>query len=343
MSAVQPREAVGREPGRDILTHRRSRRPRRNGRLVAMVTAAVVVLAGVTVVLVGAFSKSGSSSPPGAGSTPSSPTNSPAASGSASPAAWSADQLRRFDAASALIASKKGHVGIVVEDRRTGLVWRGGEPTTLIWAGSTPKLAFALALREQARSGGRALDANATKQIAAMLSVSDNQAADSLWDRYAGSDPNAWMTRFHAFGMTTATYVNGFPKRWGFVKCSAQDLVGLMDYILTKANPDDRAYLVNAMRTVGDIQHWGVWGAGAALQPGVKDGWSVEKDDGKDHWITATVGFAGPDQQYSIGAMYHQLPGGDSIQEGVHTLTDLVATVFGAPVPAPVVIPPPDS
>jgi hypothetical protein len=336
MSAVLPREAVGREPGRDILTHRRT--PRGGRPVVALVIAVVIVLAGVTVLLVGAFSKSPPSSPPDARSAPSSSSPS-----SAGPVSWSADQLRRFDAASALIASKKGHIGIVIEDRRTGLVWHGGEPTTLIWAGSTPKLAFALALREQARSGGKALDANTTKQITAMLAVSDNQAADSLWDRYTASDPNAWLTRFHAFGMATATYVTGFPKRWGFVKCSAQDLVGLMDYILTKANADDRSYLVNAMRIVGDIQHWGVWGAGAALQPGVKDGWSVEKDDGKDHWITATVGFAGPDQQYSIGAMYHQLPGGDSIQEGVHTLTDLVATVFGAPVPAPVVIPPPDS
>jgi hypothetical protein len=40
-----------------------------------------------------------------------------------------------------------------------------------------------------------------------------------------------------------------------------------------------------------------------------------------------------------VAAMYHQPPGGDSIQQGVHTLTDLVATIFGAPVPAPVVIP----
>jgi hypothetical protein len=270
-----------------------------------------------------------------------------ATSTSASPgdpaAAWGADQLRRFDAASALIASKHGHIGIVVEDRQTGLVWRGGEPNTLIWAGSTPKLAFALALRESARSRGTTLDATTNTQIAAMLAVSDNHAADTLWNRYATSDPAAWMARFHGFGMTTATYVDTFPKRWGFVKCSAQDLVALMDYILTKADPADRAYLVNAMRTVGDIQHWGVWGAGSALQPGVKDGWSVEKDAGKDHWITATVGFAGPNERYSIGAMYHQLPGGDTIDEGVHTLTDLVATVFGASVPAPAVVPPADT
>lgn len=334
---MQPREAVGREPGRDILTHRRS--PRDSRPLVLLVIAVVIVLAGVTVLIVGALSRSSPSS--SASPDTSGPTASAGGSVGPTPVAWSADQLRRFDAAAALIAAKKGHVGIVVVDRRTGLVWHGGEPATLIWASSTPKLAFALALRQGFH--GAVLDANATKQIAAMLATSDDRAADSLWDRYAASDPNGWLSRFHAFGMTTATYVNGFPKRWGFIKCSAQDLVGLMDYVLTKASADDRAYLINAMRTVGDIQHWGVWAAGAALQPGVKDGWSTEVDDGKTHWVNSTVGFVGPDQQYEVAAMYHQLPGGDNIAEGVHTLSDLIATVFGAPVPAPVVIPPPDS
>ena len=334
---MQPREAVGREPGREILTHRRS--PRGNRPLLALVIAVVIVLAGVTVLLVGAFSESSPSS--SASPDASASTASPGSSAGPTPAAWSADQLRRFDAAAALIAAKKGHIGIVVVDRRTGLVWHGGEATTLIWASSTPKLAFALALRQGFH--GAVLDANANKQIAAMLATSDDHAADSLWDRYAASDPNAWLSQFHAFGMTTATYVNGFQKRWGFVKCSATDLVGLMDYILTKASAGDRAYLINAMRTVGDIQHWGVWAAGSALQPGVKDGWSTEVDDGKTHWVNSTVGFVGPDQQYEVAAMYHQLPGGDNIAEGVHTLSDLIATVFGAPVPAPVVIPPPDS
>ena len=322
-------------PSRDARSGRPPAR-RRSGRgaVAALVVAVVAIVVGVVVVVVGSHS----STPPARASAPST-----SASAGDTAVAWGADQLRRFDAATALIASKKGHIGIVVEDRQTGLIWRGGEPNTLIWAGSTPKLAFALALREWARSRGTALDANTNTQIAAMLAVSDNHAADTLWNRYATSDPAAWMTRFHGFGMTTATYVDTFPKRWGFVKCSAQDLVGLMDYILTKADPTDRAYLVNAMRTVGDIQHWGVWGAGSALQPGVKDGWSVEKDAGKDHWITATVGFAGPNERYSIGAMYHQLPGGDTIDEGVHTLTDLVATVFGAPVPAPAVVPPADT
>jgi hypothetical protein len=168
--------------------------------------------------------------------------------------------------------------------------------------------------------------------------VSDNKAAETLWNRYANA--TNLMKRFHdVYGMTDAGYVNGFPSRWGFVKCTARDLANLMSYILTTLDPADRGPMITAMRTVGDVQHWGVWGAGPSLQPGVKDGWSIESDDGHDHWITATVGFAGAGERYVVAAMYHQPPGGDSIEKGVHLLTDLVATIFGAPVPAPATIP----
>jgi hypothetical protein len=270
-------------------------------------------------------------------------------SGGASPGAsptcagpWDCAQQARFDAARALIATQPGHVSIEVRDRVTGAVWQGGEPTFRIWAGSTPKLALAVALREEARAGQITLDGQANSQIAAMLSVSDNDAADALWNRYAHSA--ALMTRFkQRYGMSTAGYVPGFPNRWGFIKCTSRDLANLMAYILDKLNADDRASIVDAMRHVGPPQQWGVWGVGPSLQPGVKDGWSVEKDDGVDHWIMATVGFVGPQERYIVAAMYHQPPGGETQDRGVHLLTDLVATVFGSPVPAPAVIPPADT
>jgi hypothetical protein len=252
---------------------------------------------------------------------------------------WGCEQDARFQAAIAFIAAQPGHLGIEVKDRVTGEVWRAGEPEFRIWAGSTPKLALTVWLREQAAAGKVRLSANDQAEIAQMLSVSDNNAADDLWDRYANSAAlmRTWQGQY---GMSTASYVDGFPDRWGFVKCAPADLVNLMSYILEKLNPADRKYIVDSMRTVGPPQQWGVWGAGAALRPGVKDGWSVEQNDqGVDHWITATVGFVGPDERYVVGAMYDQLPGQDTIDKGVHVLTDLVATVFGAPVPAPAVIP----
>jgi hypothetical protein len=253
--------------------------------------------------------------------------------------AWGCAQDARFAAATAFLGKQVGHVGIVVRDRVTGAIWRAGEPEFRVWGGSTPKLAFTVWLREQAAAGKLRLSSTDQNEIARMLSVSDNDAADDLWDRYANtaSVMRTWQTQY---GMTTSSYVDGFPDRWGFVKCTPGDLVNLMSYILDKLNPADRKYIVDSMRTVGPPQQWGVWGAGPALAPGVKDGWSVEKNDqGVDHWITATVGFVGPDERYAVGAMYDQIPGQDTIDQGVHVLTDLVATVFGAPVPAPAVIP----
>jgi Beta-lactamase enzyme family len=223
-----------------------------------------------------------------------------------------------------------------VLDRRTGALWQAGTASHLMWASSTPKLALATSLLERSRTGEITLDATARTQLAAMLAVSDDNAADALWDRYGGA---SLLSRFRdRYGMSGATFVPGFPQRWGFIKLSSQDLRRLMVYVLTKTNPADRAYLVNAMRTTGPIQHWGVWAAGAAQQAGAKDGWSIEKDAGTEHWCTSSVGFAGAGERYVVAVM-DDLPPGAGIAAGVHAVSDVVATVFGAHTPAAVTVP----
>jgi hypothetical protein len=143
--------------------------------------------------------------------------------------------------------------------------------------------------------------------------------------------------------MTGLTFVPGSPRYWGFLKCSAEDLHRLMSYVLDRLDPRDRTYVTGAMRHVGPIQQWGVWAAGPALQPGSKDGWSIESDPGGKHWCTSTVGFAGPDARYVVAVMYHLPPGSGTIGAGVHSVSDLVATVFGAAVPARVTVPDPST
>jgi hypothetical protein len=252
---------------------------------------------------------------------------------------WGCAQQARFDDANAFIARQKGHIGIVVRDRVTGQVWRAGENGLRSWAGSTPKLALAVSLLEQARTGAITLDEGDTARIAAMLHVSDNDAADGLWDDFA--DSATMMRRWQGmYGMASASYVDGWTTRWGFVKLAPQDLVSLMGYVLERLNATDRAWVLDQMRDVGEPQQWGVWGAGAALRPGVKDGWDycVELGGTVYRWVTSTVGFAGPDERYVIGAMYDEAPE-QELDDGVHVLTDLVATVFGAAVPAPAVVP----
>ena len=266
---------------------------------------------------------------------------SPSANPSTDCGGWGCDQQQRFAAAVRLIKTKPGYLGIVVQDRRTGAVWRAGTADHVMWASSTVKLALATSLLERARTGEVTLDAAAHEQIAAMFHVSDDNAADALWDRY-GKD--AQVTRFRqVYGMTGLTFVPGFPRRWGFLKESAEDLHRLISYVLDTLDPADRAYIVGAMRQVGAIQQWGVWAAGPARQPGTKDGWSIESDPGGKHWCTSTVGFAGPDERYTVAVMYHQPPGTGTIGAGVHAVSDVVATVFGAPVPAQVTVPDPST
>jgi Beta-lactamase enzyme family len=268
------------------------------------------------------------------------PTPSPSRKPTPSPTpdcgSWGCPLRHGLDAAARLAGTAPGRLGVTVLDRRTGAVWEAGTAGHLMWASSTPKLALATSLLERSRAGEITLDATARQQIAAMLAVSDDNAADALWDRYGGA---ALLPRFRdRYGMTGATFVPGFPQRWGFIKVSARDLRRLMTYVLTRPDPTDRAYLVQAMRTTGSIQHWGVWAAGPAQQPGAKDGWSIESDAGTQHWCTSSVGFAGAGERYVVAVM-DDLPPGAGIAPGVHAVSDVVATIFGARIPAPVTVP----
>jgi len=253
---------------------------------------------------------------------------------------WGCEQQARFAAASALLATKAGHVGMVVRDRVTGAVWRGGEAGRPLWTASTIKLALAVDLLEKHRNQELTLDATARKQIADMLAFSSNPAATALWNRYKlAQDLQIFRDRF---GMTGLAFAPG-NNFWGNMKCTTDDLAALMSFILDALNAEDRAYLLTAMRGVDSVQQWGVWSAGPSLQPGVKGGWTVETDDGKDHWVVLSVGFAGPEARYVV-SVTHDLPPGTrsangDLEVGVHTVSDLVATVFGAPVPATPVIP----
>jgi hypothetical protein len=139
--------------------------------------------------------------------------------------------------------------------------------------------------------------------------------------------------------MAGLTFPPAAPHRWGSLKGTTEDLVRLVTYVLDRADPADRDYLVAAMRRPGTVQQWGVWAAGGAQQPGVGNGWALEVDGGARHFVTHSVGFAGPDAQYAVAVMY-DLPAGAKIDTGVHAVSDVIATLFGAPTPAPVKVPP---
>jgi hypothetical protein len=272
------------------------------------------------------------------------PPTSPPSADCSDGSGWSCDQQQRFAAAGAYISrnvSGNGYLAVVFTDRQTGTAWRFGPTQHEGWTASTIKLAIAADLQRRQRAGQITLTAADRRDMATMLNFSDNAASDRLWAKYGG---DAMLARFRTqYGMTGLHFVPGFTAKtyWGFVKCTSDDLAALMHYVFTQVNPTDRTYLVDALRAVAPNQQWGVWAAGSDQRPGNKDGWSFESDSYGKHWVTNTVGFAGPDERYLVAVMYQVDPHG-TLPGGVHTISDVVALLFGKPIPARITVPAPD-
>lgn len=199
-------------------------------------------------------------------------------------------------------------------------MWRNGYAGTLVWTASTVKLAMSVDLLLRDRDGRITLTAADRALIHNMLNWSDDNAADTLWSKYGKAD---FVTRFPTYGLTGATFVPGFSRYWGYMKCTPNDLDRLMRYVLQSMPTDLRDYIVNEMKHVRAEQQWGVWGAGPAAQPGNKDGWSLEQGG----WVINSVGFVGPGQRYTL-SMMNSLNGQGGYDAGVATISKVANIIF---------------
>ncbi|MQY26296.1 hypothetical protein NRB56_18590 [Nocardia sp. RB56] len=230
------------------------------------------------------------------------------------------DMGNRIAAADAYVAGRPGVVGYVLRDRVTGGVYRNGNADTMFWTASTIKLAIAEDLLNRARVGAIVLTPEDRSLLESMMATSNDNAADVLWFKYAGPDRMAYNNAFHANGMSglvpfPPTGGHPFPD-WGFQQCSPADLDRLMNNVLDTMHPDDKGYLLDRMRNVDTNQHWGVWGAGASMRPGLKNGWSDEQGG----WVVNSVGFAGPGERYTLAIM-SDLGDQGGYTEGAETTT----------------------
>ena len=158
------------------------------------------------------------------------------------PVAHADDLSTRIAAANAYLATRPGTVGYVLRDRSTGAAYRNPDAGALIWTASTIKLAIVVDLLARTYAGQVRLSDQDRQLISAMLHSSDNDAADTLWDRYGGPDHQAFNRNFPRYGMPGVVPQRGFSDTfpyWGFQKASANDLDGLINYTLTRLNPTD--------------------------------------------------------------------------------------------------------
>ncbi|MEH3132941.1 MAG: tat pathway signal sequence [Mycolicibacterium neoaurum] len=226
----------------------------------------------------------------------------------------------RLVAAENYLVDRPGTVGFVLRDRATGAKYRNANAATPIWTASTIKLAMVADLLSREQSGTVRLTATDREQMVAMLRNSDNAAADALWSEYGGA-ANVFNANFPRYGMTGVRPQPGFGDvypYWGFQKSTADDFDALMNYVLDKLSPANSSAVVAEMQRVEGAQRWGVWGAGPAMAPGAKNGWSQEQGG----WVVNSVGFAGPRQRYTLSIM-NALGGEGGYDDGVETTTNL--------------------
>jgi hypothetical protein len=220
-----------------------------------------------------------------------------------------------------------GTIGIVLHDRTTGATWHNAHAGTLIPAASTIKLAMMTDLLLRNRAGQIHLTPADRAAMFQALYTSNDDDATYLWNRYEDA---SFMDRARAFGMHSTQFTNS--AFWGNVDTTARDLDNLINYVLTKTPPHIRGYLVHRLQHVSALdQQWGVWGAGPANHPGNKDGWEQDPD-GFGVWITNTVGFAGPNQQYTLAITYNMGSFGENgntgFKFGTNKLTQIAAMLF---------------
>ena len=196
----------------------------------------------------------------------------------------------RIAAVERYLKNRPGMIGIVLRNRSTGAAWRNKYAGSHIYMASTSKLAMAITLLMQDQAGVIHLSSTDRAVMYQMLHVSSDNAADDLWFKYGAS---FYTSYFPKIGLTGAQYLHQAGVSgpyWGEMTCTAEDESRVINYALNRLPASLRNYLVYQLRHVGAVQHFGVWGAGPANQPGNKDGWSVEIPG----WIIDSVGFAGP-------------------------------------------------
>ena len=268
---------------------------------------------------------------PAPAASPSPAQATPATPCPSAPAGFSCTMRLRIAKVERYLKHRPGMIGIVLRDRATGAVWRNKYAGSQIYMASTSKLAMAVTLLLQDQAGVIHLSAGDRAVMYQMLHVSSDNAADDLWFKYGAPFYTSFFPRI---GLTGAQYlpqagVTG--PYWGEMTCTANDESRVINYVLDRLPASLRNYLVDQLRHVAPVQHFGVWGAGPANHPGNKDGWSVEKPG----WIIDSTGFAGPGARYTL-AMMNSLEGEGGYHAGTNTVTQVAAILFrGHQIPAP--------
>ncbi|MGW4352975.1 hypothetical protein ACWELJ_12905 [Nocardia sp. NPDC004582] len=193
-------------------------------------------------------------------------------------------------------ASPGTTVGIDVVDTTTGAAIASLNADQQFYTASVVKLLIALdALENQ----GAQSDPDTTAEVTRMLSTSDDDIADQLWD--AGGNTAIIDRMVAAIGLT-ATSAPEDAAQWGETLTTPRDVVAIFHYITATAPAAARDPILGALRDTartaadGTDQFFGIPDALTGTTWAVKQGW-MDLNSSTTLDTTGLVG-AAPDQPY---------------------------------------------
>jgi hypothetical protein len=226
-------------------------------------------------------------------------------------------------------AAKSGaEITVLVLDRNTGQMVSNGNGRTIAIA-SVAKLFIADDLLLQEAQGQTPLSPTDRKSLDIMLRSSDDNAAESFWNRNGGG---AIISRVAARYGLASTRPPGNGRWWNTISTAA-DLVRYYDMLMQGSGglPPERASIIlsNLAQSTpvgidGYPQRFGIPDGLYAEPVAVKQGWMC--CIGAD-WMHLSTGVIGPDRRFvmAIGSMQ---PTDDDTAR--HTITQAVKTMFPA-------------
>jgi beta-lactamase class A len=239
----------------------------------------------------------------------------------------------------AAMAGRSSVVGIAVDDRVSGLTCKY-HPHWHFDSASVVKVTILSALLRKLQQEGRGLTAAQKELATEMITISDNDAASTLWAETGRPS----LQHFLDLAKMSET-VLGPGGYWGLTLITAHDELTLLklltskNSVLTTANRD---YVLGLMARVVSYERWGVpAGAPADVTVHVKNGWLPLATHG---WRINSIGsFSGHGANYMIVVLSDDNPtmayGVDTVQDIAevinHALNPGAASVIPAATPNP--------
>lgn len=236
--------------------------------------------------------------------------------------------------AARLVAASDGAVTLAVALPGQGIVYTANNDTRLPLA-SVAKLFIMLTLLDQTMQQPRDLRDDERDVLDAMITVSDNDAANALWDEIGGNDGlRVFLDRAGISGVTLSP-----DDDWGDTAASGEAVAVLLARLVTGDLLDAprRALALALMSRVIPDQHWGVTALTLDIAPGgltvqVKNGWYPD-DDG---WRVTSAGIVVPKtggQAYTIAVF---TGGQTDLAAGIATIEAIARAIAATLTPYPV-------